>query len=98
MYVTLIYQNIFILSRMLQNFAKLQSTKGCQLNLTFLLGGKPATDGDKQVSIVLLSGLFLRKVARECQNARVISFAQAIAQVKIHKHCLFLGKASYNES
>ena len=37
-------------------------------------------------------GLFLRKVARECQNARVISFARAIAQVKIHKHCLFLGK------
>ena len=44
------------------------------------------------------TGLFLRKVARECQNARVISFARAIAQVKIHKHCLFLGKASYNES
>ena len=44
------------------------------------------------------AGLFLRKVARECQNARVISFARAIAQVKIHKHCLFLGKASYNES
>ena len=38
------------------------------------------------------TGLFLRKVARECQNARVISFARAIAQVKIHKHCLFLGK------
>ena len=40
----------------------------------------------------LLSGLFFRKVARECQNARVISSARAIAQVKIHKHCLFLGK------
>ena len=43
-------------------------------------------------------GLFLRKVARECQNARVISFARAIPQVKIHKHRLFLGKASYSES
>ena len=43
-------------------------------------------------------GLFLRRVARECQNAHVISFARAIAQVKIHKHCFFLGKASYNES
>ena len=46
----------------------------------------------------VISGLFLRKVARECQNALVISFARAIAQVKVHKHCLFLGKASYNES
>eukprot|EP00112_Aurelia_sp_Birch-Aquarium-sp1_P013940 Seg2982.2 transcript_id=Seg2982.2/GoldUCD/mRNA.D3Y31 product="DNA polymerase delta subunit 3" protein_id=Seg2982.2/GoldUCD/D3Y31 len=33
---------------MLQSFAKLQSTKGCQLNLTFLLGGKPTIGDNKQ--------------------------------------------------
>ena len=39
------------------------------------------------------TGLFLRKVARECQNTRVISFARMIAHVKILKHLSFLGKA-----
>ena len=50
------------------------------------------------MSFLIRPGLFLKKVARECQNARVISFARAIAQVKIHKHLLFRGKASCNES
>ena len=48
--------------------------------------------GRGSARVKTMAGLFLRKVARECQNARVISFVRAIAQVKIHKHCLFLGK------
>ena len=37
-------------------------------------------------------------MAGECQNARAISFTRAITQLWIHKHRLFLGKASYNET
>ena len=41
---------------------------------------------------------FLEESCTRVPNAHVISFALSIAWVKIHKHRLFFGKSSYNES